>query len=90
MDRIIWRTFGGSPASMAGYDFIPIMLDGGARKRRARKKRQGYAVPQATDVRLRDAAKRLGYSRECHVINTTKLCTKREGLGRIIWVIDGL
>ena len=76
-------------ASECGYEFVPILLDGSARKRRKRKKRQGYAIPQEVDLRLRRSAERLGYWNDCAVVDTTKDRTKRKSLERIIAIVNG-
>ncbi|MCR4753589.1 MAG: ATP-binding protein [Candidatus Saccharibacteria bacterium] len=49
------------------YAFIPLLLDGDERKRRKRKKRQGYAIPQEVDSRLKCSVEQLGYFKECFV-----------------------
>ncbi len=71
------------------YAFIPLLLDGNERKRRKRKKRQGYAVPQEVDSRLRCSAERLGYFKECVIIDTTKYRAKERCLEEIEAAING-
>lgn len=71
------------------YIFVPILLDGSERKRRKRKKRQGYAVPQEVDLRLKHSAERLGYYRECAMVDTTKYRTKERCLKEITAKIEG-
>ena len=70
------------------YAFIPLLLDGNERKRRKRKKRQGYAIPQEVDSRLRCSAEQLGYLKECAIIDTTKYRTRERCLEEIVAAIN--